>query len=406
MAGGFSLIEVLVVLAIVSILFAMGFSSLGQERRSSEVQAEAERLAAVLRLTRNRAMNEQRGYGVAFNIRNGVGTSGAVLNNWDGGHYYRIFSSQRHTRDLPAVHSERSWNGFHVNLPYMIDTLKDCWVSDRYLLPAKSVRFLALSDLDRGPRRHYLHKTWPEEYYDSDPSYPRPWFGYYDQTTGRLHAWGGYDPAKNYSGFYYEGTDGDITDCVNPTDRSYDEDFDWDGKFANVDRNNDGDFDDPYERELDYAIWRKGEGRELVNADWLDAAIVFMPSGEARFLEWNSFRRGFFNKQSDGSGGFSGCYVNGIADRCLPKQTGAWNKSGVVHHLFNSSGLHNARSVEQPESTHFVVHTGGWNITLAADAQIDVNHFNTVDEAIASITTAQSSLLQIQPIEADGSRRT
>ena len=378
--SGFSLIEVLVVLAIVSILFAMGFSTLGQERRSSEVQAEAERLAAVLRLTRNRAVNEQRSFGVAFNIRNAIGTSGAVLNNWDGGHFYRVFGPEPSSRNPPIARSQRDLN----NLPVYLDTLKQCWASAPYRLPARSVRFLALSDLDRGPRRHKRSGGggWAAVYYDGDASYPRPWFGCYETATGTLHAWGGYDKSKDYSGFYFEGKDGDIEGCTHPSDRSYNNDFDGKNGFTNVDTNNDGDFDDPYEREVGYVIWRKGEGRELVNANWLDAAIVFLPTGEARFLEWNRQRRVYIAEQTTDSKNY---YRNGVADRCLEKRPGAW-----IHfdRIFESSALSTARTAEQPESTHFVVHTGGWNITLAADADRDDNHFDSVDEALRSITPA------------------
>ena len=88
--AGFSLIELMVVMAIMAILFAISFASLRTERTDAEVQTEAERLAAVLRQVRNRAMGERAAYGVVFNLRNAVGTSGAVLNNWDGGHFYRI----------------------------------------------------------------------------------------------------------------------------------------------------------------------------------------------------------------------------------------------------------------------------------------------------------------------------
>ena len=373
---GFTLIEVLVVLAIISILATMGFSLLGTERRAAEVQAEAERLAAVLRLTRNRAMNEQVGYGVAFNIRNGVGTSGAVLNNWDGGHYYRIIGPHRTYRELPVVPS-----GYDHNLPRYLDEVRDCWVSEPYTLPQRRVRFLALSDLDRGPQSHK-----DDRYYETDDTYPRPWFGVYDQPSGRWLPWGGYEPGTLYSGFYFEGKDGIITGSVNPTDRMYNEDFNRDKSYADHDDNGDGDTDDPFEREVNYPIWRAGEGRDLVNANWLDACIFFMPSGEAIFLEWNHARRAYEAAQAtDLKPGF-----NGINDRCVLKQSGqGWNgKNGSVSHLFNTHSTAHARNDKHPQSQHFLVHTGGWRITLAPDAAIDDNRFDSVDDAIATFHPA------------------
>ena len=395
---GFSLIEVLIVLSIVSILFAMGFATLGRERRSSAVEAEAERLAATLRLTRNMAMNEQTGYGVAFNIRNGVGTSGAVLNNWDGGHYYRIIGPNRIYRELPIPRGGASLgfgNNKKVklwhNFPRFLDDVRQCWVSEPQRLPARSVRFLALSDLDRGPRLYRPEKGgWNDVYYDVDSSYPRPWFGVYDQSTGTLWPWGGYDPSKDYSGFYYEGNDGDISGSVNPSDRIYNEDFDNNKTFADIDLNGDLDSDDPYEREVNYTIWEKDQGRELVNADWLDACVVFLPTGEAMFLEWNLARRLYLAEQIDAVDESKKFRRNGVNDRCMRKMPGinAIDKNGNYGMAFNTSATAHARNTDQPESQHFVVHTGGWHITLAPDADVDSNQFNTVDEAIESITPA------------------
>lgn len=382
--AGFTLIEILVVLAIVSILFAMGFASLGDQRRASEVQAEAERLASVLRLTRNRAINEQTAYGVAFNIRNGMGSSGAVLNNWDGGHYYRVIGPHRTYREPPVP------RGGHTEcFPDFADFVKECWVSEPYQLPTRNVRFLALGDLDRGPRMHGS-SGWPERYFDVDATYPRPWFGVYDEATGTLWPWGGYDPGKDHSGFSYEGADGDITGCVHPSDRTYNHDFNNDKAFANHDHNADGDSDDPREREVDYTIWRQGEGRALVDANWLDAAIFFTPTGEALFLEWNLGRRLYKDEQTDPNVNTKRGRRNGLSDRCLQAGPGVsgLDKNGNYAMAFNTSAVAHARSRAHPESQHFLAHTGGWHLTLAPDATTDGNRFTTVDEALDSITPA------------------
>ena len=362
---GFSLLELMVVLAIVSILFAMGFSLMGDQRRSSAVEAEAQRLAAVLRHTRHRAINEQVAYGVAFNIRNALDTSGAVLNNWDGGHYYRVLGPNRGQREQVRYN--------HRHFPAFVNHVRSLWVSEPHVLPARSVRFLALSDLDRGPRSHK-----DDIYYSDDATYPRPWFGVYDQAAKRWWPWGGYDPSKNYSGFYYEGKDGDVTGSRNPVTRSY-----------NIDLNKNGVLEDnpadPSQDEVGYVIWEEGEGRELVNANWLDACLFFMPSGEVNFMEWNLGRRAY----AAGEGHIEKMYF-GINDRCMIVQDGTNTngKDGRIGHAFNVSLATKARWHLHPESQHFVAHNGGWHITLAPDAQHDANNFETVDDAIASFTPA------------------
>ena len=409
---GFTLIEIMVVLAIVSILFAMGFVSLSDQRRAGEVESEAERLAGVLRMVRNRAMNEQKGYGVAFNICNGVGTSGAVLNNWDGGHYYRVFGAIGNEWKAPprmgSFNGQNEWRS-GSNFPDYVEAFREIWVSPPYRLPARSVRILALSDLDRGPRMHpdgVNSKTtmWGDVYYSGDATYPRPWFGIYDEAAGKWWPWGGYTQGKRYSGFYYEGDDGPITGSLHPSDRKYDNDFnrrggadavntrfswDFDGKFENRDLNGDGDFDDPFENEIDYTIWEQGKPRDLVNADWLDACIMFSPTGEAMFMEWNMYRRPFFvgqaylDGQKDAAGNnLPSGLLNGINDRCMLQHSrGVLGSVG----LFHTSSPNDWKSHKHPESQHFVAHNGGYYITLAPDAAVDSNSFATVEEALDSI---------------------
>ena len=349
--NGFSLIEIMVVLLIVSIMTALSFSVLTNERRDSEVQAEAERLAGFLRLARNRAMNEQVGYGVAFNIRNGLGTSGAVLNNWDGGHYYRMIGPDREYRQLPVA-------GPGKNFTHYLKELSQCWISEPVRLEPRRVRFLALSDLDRGPRDHRA-----KVYYASDDTYPRPWFGVYDPNAKLWWPWGGYDPSRDYSAFYYEGDDGDVVDSTNPKDRVYAE------KSGEVN-----------------TVWLQGEGRPVVNADWLDACIYFLPSGEAVFLEWNLARRTYAAVENTSKKG-----VNGVSDRCLGKgdyNGNLYGNGANNNRVFGTSSQRAARNTEHPESQHFFAHTGGWRITLAPDATRQDNAFETVEEVIDSIAPA------------------
>lgn len=388
--AGFSLIEIMVVLTIVVILFGISFASLRGEQKDAEVQAQAEQLAAVLRQVRNRAVGERAAYGVVFNLRNAVGTSGAVLNNWDGGHFYRIigpgFGNDHSAHSLPVAGADV---GGQHNFPHFVENVAASWVSEPYVLPKREVRFLALSDTDEGQRRNdgKAGEAPKQRYYGQggETTYPRPWFGYYDPATKRLHAWGGYDPTKDFSAFYYEGDDGDVTGSVNPVDRVYDEDWNRNEVIADVDRNGDGDVDDPREREKGYALWRQGEGRAVVAADWMDACIMFTPSGEAQFLEWNRGRRSYRAAQTNpvkptvkGDPDHRS-KRNGLADRAKVRHDGKLDR-------YTGPGYRDGE--DHGEVGHFRRHTGGWHITLAPDAIQDDDRFADVERAIDSIDPA------------------
>ena len=88
--ASFTLVELIVVVAIMALAFSMiAFLPKGA-KRDADVQAAAEELASTLRLARSLAMDRHAVYAVSFNIQNAPGTSGKVLNNWSGGHWYRI----------------------------------------------------------------------------------------------------------------------------------------------------------------------------------------------------------------------------------------------------------------------------------------------------------------------------
>lgn len=382
MRRGFSLIEIMVVMTIVVVLFAISFSSLRGEQSDSEVQAEAERLGAVLRQTRNRAIAERAAYGVVFNLRNGVGTSGEVLNNWDGGHWYRVIGPGRGSNPhaLPIAGPGEPASR---NLPDFMENVAASWVSPPHALPLREVRFLALGDTDEGNRRNGASAaSGDNRYYAS--TYPRPWFGLYQ--SGRLWAWGGYDPSKDHSAFYYEGADGDVTGSVNPSTRSYDNDFDRDGSFSNVDHNGDSDFDDPGERERGYVIWEAGEGRPVVDARFMDACIMFTPSGEAQFLEWNRARRAYVNQQAVPGSDTQAAARNGIADRAKTKSSTVSYDGDYADWVY--TGPRHLDVEDHGEVGHFTPHTGGWHITLAPDATQDDNRYPDAERALDSITPA------------------
>ncbi len=404
--AGFSLVELLVVIAIA--LAFMGLFALGTttQQRGADVRAAAEELAAVLRETHHRALKEHTTFGVAFNIQNAPGSSGKVLNNRSGGHYYRVIGPSHRTRapylgsaeNIPLAHGQLLVNGDHVtchgmyaNFPDFVDDVARSWISEPHVLMPGRVRFLALSDTEEGPRR----EPWNTYYWaNSNTTYPRPWFGYFDPATKRLWPWGGYDTAVPKSGFYYEGSDGPITGCLNPSSRTVNHDWDamdfpkatpWTGAniIADKDINGDGDMTDEYEKEVNWPIWEQGQPRPVVNADWLDACISFRPNGEVEYLEWNRARRAYLATVPPTSN--TAYYYNefsGIPDRA--KSTGAVDVVGGNRGCFTDPYPGAGTS----EVAHFDKHTGGYRITLGPDSPFDQDTFISEEEAADSISPA------------------
>lgn len=386
-----SLIEILVVVAIIAVLMGLiGFST-SRTQTSSQVRAAAEELASVLRRTRHRAVTEQRMYAVAFNIQNEPGSSGAVLNNRSGGHWYRVIGPSLMTRasaqspeGIPWAQGKRyevsSGEYRNANFPDFLRDVSSCWAGPAHVLPAWKVRFLALGDTDEGPRRRWESGRKNDWYAaGGETTYPRPWFGYFDATTGRLWPWGAYDPSKASSGFYYQGKDPVIAGCRNSADRTVNHDWNSDSKWMNQDLNGDGDFDDFGEKEIAFPLVTQGQPRPLVNADWLDAIILFHADGSAEFAEWNRARRAYSAKPDPTPDAGDNNNLSGIPDRAKPGPP-----NGDFTPLSNySRGI---CPYEIGEVAHFTAHTGGWHITLAPDSLDDRTTFPNAQAAMASIS--------------------
>jgi prepilin-type N-terminal cleavage/methylation domain-containing protein len=390
----FTLIELLVVITILVILMALIGRVTLRDQRGAQVRGAAEELVSVLRRTRHRAISERRMYGVSFNIQNEPGSSGAVLNNRSGGHWYRVIGPSLTMRYIPTAGETVPWAGGQrfedatgnwnaTNFPDFSEEVAHRWASEPYVLPARKVRFVALGDTDEGPRRRLngLPGAGNNTFYNDagETTYPRPWFGFFDASTGTLWPWGGYDPAKPASGFHYQGDDGPVIGCRNPVTRTVNQDWNGDNVWSDQDRNGDGDFDDPGERELNWPLATAGEPRPLVNAAWLDAVILFMPDGHAEFGEWNRGRRAY-DKTPDTSPAIWDNGHNGVSDRCKPGPNSiTWptltNQGGVCPY-------------EIGEVAHFVQHTGGWYITLAPDILEDRTQFPSAKAALETLRPA------------------
>jgi prepilin-type N-terminal cleavage/methylation domain-containing protein len=260
---GFTLVEVLMVIGIMAALMAMSFALPTGFDAEGQVSRAAQELAATMRETRARAMRANAVYAISFHIQNAPGSSGRVLNNRSGGHWYRVigpsepraltgksdnpteaialgefereqWSQPPFYQTVNHLRSGRSNPGTDGNKSTMsvlrqwIEVVNRCWVGEAHRLPQGKVRFLALTDQDNGDNR------WPSQggYYSA--TYPRPWFGYWDTSSDpaypQLRTWGGYDPALEQiaqTGLYTSGilnwVDGNakltITNTYSSTDK-------------------------------------------------------------------------------------------------------------------------------------------------------------------------------------------
>lgn len=304
---GFTLVELLIVLAIVAAAAAMIVGTPKADERDANVQAAAQELASVMRQCRTMAIERRAMFTLTFNVENPAGTSGRVLLN-RGGHWYRIIGPRSenaenlnipgtgappvYSREMSALSGARNWddNTYDVPVRHLLEAINEAWVGDRHVLPPNKVRFVALNDQDNGCYRAN-GDTYP-------PTYPRPWFGWWDASTRRVHAWGGYDPTLgliaptttdsegvkhkartlggrtiSHTGFFYEGYDGVITGCVNPADRNI---FDatWLLSSSTTTR---------------FTLLKSGEPRPLVNGAWQDFQLIFRPDGTV-LADWMRLR--------------------------------------------------------------------------------------------------------------------
>ena len=207
---GFTLIEMLVVLSILMLLSSLIL--VNREQSAMDAVAEdAIQLQTVLERARALSMSTGRSHGVVFHIENAG--DGSVLKNHSilndegslGGHWYTIIGPDISNRNLRStkrppkvshnsVNGERSFFALH---DYM-EAVKDAQVGPKFHI-SHGVRFLALTDYDS------LH------YSESHSSYPRPWFGFFDDTNKTLYPWGAYNPeidatfTEPNTGLDYEG---------------------------------------------------------------------------------------------------------------------------------------------------------------------------------------------------------
>lgn len=418
----FTLIELLVVLAIVTLVTGLILAVPKSDRRAQDVRAEAEALAGTCRAARSLAMSQHQVVALSFHIQNQPGSSGRILNNRSGGHGYRLMGPAAHKtmshtqigapplfdRSSSSLGDADTRPGTTVDNPIRLylEAVEQSWLGPMQVLPAGKVRFLALSDQDNG-----------DVVQSGDtfsPTYPRPWFGWWNPADHRLYPWGGYDPAIplinqtgpispadfmartlngrviSPSGFYYEGYDGPVSGCRNPSDRHVLDDTDQDGRiyvspgapFS----------DDPNRR---YRLWSSAAPRPLIESAWGDCLLLFMPDGSV-ITSWLSMRHQYamLGKQWRGTlpGGWNLCSDIGTstvpttpptpnhflltdlapADRC--------NRASATNGTYREDILD-----DYNEATWLASRSGYFWITLAPDAVDDNDVFANPTTALRSI---------------------
>jgi type II secretory pathway pseudopilin PulG len=406
----FTMVEILMVIVIIVLACSMLMSYNGRgDRRGLQVRAQAEQLASVMRKTRALAMDQKATFGVAFNIANAPGSSGRILNNRSGGHYYRICGPDQHNGQM-----DWSGSGNGYSSPYLIlrdvygnlnthdwamswslgETAYD-WASPKYVLPQGEVRFLALTDEDNG---NLVDCNWT-----FGPTYPRPWFGAWDANTHQLNAWGGYDPTLldfqkpqnvsgdpdeyqartgaggtiSYTGFYYEGADGHLSGCLNPKDRYLYNDTNGTNGIDLGGVDGSGNPIPPDKKT--FQLFKGGAVRPLVNADWLDCVIMFRPDGTAYFLDW-LYLRHEFAKYSRARGQpswylFNDTFAHNLFDLAPADMCNMINVDDINREPYNN----------RYEASNFTARTGYYYITLAPDATDDRYLFTTAQQALNTL---------------------
>ncbi len=305
----FTLIEMLVVVSLIGLLSTM-IVFLFEDSAEDALSKSALELKSVMDRARSLAIKTGRMHAVAFHVENAG--DGSVLKNFSevddetfpGRHWYCIigpdFSNvgttagwSRSLTKIPVANDGQNGNllSFYSLSDY-IECMKSVQVGPRhYLLPG--VRFLALGDEDK-LYSGYSHAT-----------YPRPWFGYYDDTTNTLHPWGAWDPDIDTTfqfpstGLDYQGEDqlptyyAPYDTLINPTEvwgrihpnaTAPDMEFVTDGsedRSCNIYRGFVQGFIGPDTYYLASTPTRKVP-RPLINAYWGDFMILYDAKGTAR----------------------------------------------------------------------------------------------------------------------------
>lgn len=431
MRYAFTLIELLLVISLIAIAAAMVLHVSGRSSSDAQVRAAAVELAGTLRQVRELAIRRCAIFAVSFNIQNAPGSSGLVLNNRSGGHWYRILGPDPYgstafgVPQMPPL-PNRLRSAF-MDVTVRVDGKSDnpvrhylaavsrSWSGEPVRLAAGKVRFLALTDQDNGDFRE------PGDGFA--PTYPRPWFGWFDTGTRRLRPWGGYDPqlpetvqrtaanrsgsataptnsdslyrprtkagrTLSHSGFFYEGFDGQINGCRQPSDRWVVDDTNRDGVVTT----NAGATQDDLSTAARFRLWKADDPRPLINGDWCDYLLVFKPDGtvDSRWLplrhEYAKFSDKWMVPFYDPSAATGDVATAADSGRYRLAELGPFDRCNLLRCNAGSPSAWQRIMQEYPEGSSFASRTGSYYITLAPDAADDGDTFANVQAALRSVT--------------------
>jgi prepilin-type N-terminal cleavage/methylation domain-containing protein len=373
----FTLIEMMIVLAIMVTVFGLVGSSFSKRNlRQQSVNAAASELAATCRAVRARAMETKTCHAIVFHIQNDPASSGRVLNNRSGGHWYRVIGPRTSKGEVIQTPALETQQGGPYTVAEFRQQLEATWYGDAHILPAKRVRFVALTDMDWGDYTT-INTALAGRQKTATRSFPRPWFGWWDAADGRLHGWGGYDPAIAASGFYYWGNPataqpardpepvssatGLPPGCSNAVGRTLDRWASW------VQYNS---YNRPADEPDADVLYAAGTPRPLIDAHWMDASLIFLSSGEVMWGDWMPARHSTSFKDSirTAPGGPWQC---GVFERC----------NGMETTIYNST----MAQASKAEASNFDRDSGGWFITLGPDTIDDRDTFGSAREAMESL---------------------
>ena len=417
----FSLIELLIVISIMATLSGMIIMAFGEETIHDRLNASARELQATILKARSLARSDGFTYAITFNVTNSG--DGSVLKNFSsftedkrgerGGHWYALVGPDKSgiTRSVyypPQTSPSNSTSEINSRLNGTArefeKTVREAQIGARqYLQPG--VRILALSDAEFGHRRcnpagssgHWSGVGGGGER-DLSATYPRAWYGFYDDTNKKYYPWGAYNPEIdadiNYTfsgdgasnvlsgvtGFNYAGVDGPIAydanlDCnINP-DTVYGRLYGFStgarscypGHQGSVSGSN-GTFnaDTASAPDYDSALTYTGKPRPLISGDLLDFSLMFLPNGKVIYTAGttNSTRVAFH----DYRGSSSGWYMRG--------------KSAITPYndVFNAGGFHItlARDVDEEDEIYATA--------SAQTGQMDYTALSSAEDALQSIT--------------------
>jgi prepilin-type N-terminal cleavage/methylation domain-containing protein len=427
----FTLIELLLVISLVAIAAAMVLHVPARSGSEVHVRSAAVELAGTLRQVREQAISRRAIFAVSFNVQNAPGSSGLVLNNRSGGHWYRVLgpdpfgSTAFGVPQMPPLPNRL--RSAYMDVTVRVDGKSDnpvrhflaavarSWTGDPVHLAAGKVRFLALTDQDNGNFRE------PGDSFA--PTYPRPWFGWYDAATHRLRPWGGYDPqlpatvqrtaanragsataptnadtlyrprskagrTLSHSGFFYEGFDGPISGSRQPADRWVIDDTNNDGVVTT----NAGATQDDLSAAARFRLWKADDPRPLINGDWCDYLLVFKPDGtvDSRWLPLRHEYAKFLDKWMvpfyDPSSVTGDVATAADPGRYRLDEIGPFDRCNLLRCNAGSPSVWQRIMQDYPEGSSFVTRTGSYFITLAPDAPDDNDVFVGVQEAQRSVT--------------------